>query len=198
MANEGVDPRRRRVLTAAASVVGGAGVAAAVWPFLASFQPSARAQAAGAPVEVDLSKMEEGQLTIHEWRGRPVWVIKRSQEMLASLEGISDKLRDPESKVADQQPSYAQNPARSIRPEILVLIGTCTHLGCSPSFRPEIGAADLGADWPGGFFCPCHGSKFDMSGRVYKSVPAPTNLIVPPYRFISDSKLLIGEDGGAA
>ena len=194
MANEGVDPRRRRVLTAAATVVGGAGVAVAVWPFLASWKPSARAQAAGAPVEVDISRLEVGQRSIVEWRGKPVWVIRRSEEMLKALPANDGKLRDPESKEASQQPKYAQNEARSVKPEVLVLVGICTHLGCSPLFRPELAPADLGPDWKGGFYCPCHGSRFDLAGRVFRNVPAPLNLLVPPYRFKSDTLLVVGED----
>jgi ubiquinol-cytochrome c reductase iron-sulfur subunit len=200
MANEGVDPRRRRVLTAAATVVGGAGVVATLWPFLASMKPSARAQAAGAPVEVDVSRLEVGQRTIHEWRGKPVWVIRRSEQMVGALSSMTPKLRDPESK-QEQQPEYAQNAHRSIKPDYLVLVGICTHLGCSPLFRPEVAPADLGPEWKGGFYCPCHGSRFDLAGRVYKNVPAPTNLVVPPYRFESDTQLVIGEDakeGGVA
>lgn len=194
MANQGVDPRRRRVLTAAATVVGGAGVAAAVWPFLASWKPSARAQAAGAPVEVDISRLELGQRSIVEWRGKPVWVIRRSEEMVSNLPANDDKLRDPKSEAVSQQPTYAQNEGRSIKPELLVLVGICTHLGCSPLFRPEVAPADLGPEWKGGFYCPCHGSKFDLAGRVFKNVPAPANLVVPPYRYKTDTLLVIGED----
>jgi ubiquinol-cytochrome c reductase iron-sulfur subunit len=177
--------------------VGGAGVVAAAIPFLSSWQPSARAQAAGAPVEVDLSKLEPGQKITVEWRGKPVWIVDRTEEMLASLDEIEPKLRDPESSQS-VQPSYAENPSRAIRPEIFVVIGICTHLGCSPTFRPEMAPADLGPDWKGGFFCPCHGSRFDIAGRVYAGVPAPTNLPIPPYRFLSENLLLVGDDGGAA
>jgi ubiquinol-cytochrome c reductase iron-sulfur subunit len=193
-----IDLRRRRLLTAAATVVGGAGVAAVAVPFVSSMQPSARAQAAGAPVEVDIGKLEPGQRLIVEWRGNPVWVVYRSDEAMAGLNSARARLRDPDSAVATQQPAYARNEHRSIRPEILVVVGICTHLGCSPTYRPEIAPADLGADWRGGFFCPCHGSLFDMAGRVYAGVPAPTNLVVPPHNYISDNRLLIGEDQGAA
>jgi len=167
-------------------------------PFVSSMSPSARAKAAGAPVEVDISLLEPGQRVIVEWRGKPVWVVKRTQELLDSLEKVADNLRDIESDKSDQ-PEYAKNIHRSIKPEILVMVGICTHLGCSPTFRPDVAAADLGgAEWLGGFFCPCHGSKFDMSGRVYKGVPAPTNLEVPPHQYLSDSKILVGDDGGNA
>lgn len=197
MSTDGVDPSRRRFLTAAASVVGGVGVVYTAVPFVVSMQPSERAQAAGAPVEVDISKLEPGQKVNVEWRGKPVWVVKRTPEMLKDVEAMDAKVVDPDSEVP-QQPDYAKNEYRSIKPEILVLIGICTHLGCSPTYRPEIAPDDLGADWKGGFFCPCHGSKFDLAGRVFKGVPAPTNLIVPPYRYVGESVLLIGDDQGAA
>lgn len=197
MSTEGVDRGRRRFLTATASVVGGVGVVAAAVPFVQSWWPSARAQAAGAPVEQDISKLEPGQMITVEWRGKPVWIVRRTDETLETLPEIEDRLADPDSEDSIQPP-YAENPYRSLRPEILVLIGICTHLGCSPTFRPEIAPADLGADWKGGFFCPCHGSRFDMAGRVYAGVPAPTNLPVPPYRFLTENLLLVGEDGGSA
>jgi ubiquinol-cytochrome c reductase iron-sulfur subunit len=167
-------------------------------PFLSSWMPSERAKNAGAPVEVDISKLEEGRLLIVEWQSKPVWIVKRSEKTLADLPKLDDKLRDPASENADQQPGYAQNANRSIKPEISVLVGICTHLGCSPTFRPDIAAADLGSDWLGGFFCPCHSSKFDLAGRVYQGVPAPTNLMVPPHKYVSDNVILIGEDGEAA
>jgi ubiquinol-cytochrome c reductase iron-sulfur subunit len=160
--------------------------------------PSARAKAAGAPVEIDISAVEPGQRITAEWRGKPIWVVRRTESQLANLPSLDGNLRDPASEVVDQQPSYAQNPTRSIKPEFAVLVGICTHLGCSPTFRPELAPADLGADWKGGFFCPCHGSTFDLAGRVFQSVPAPTNLVVPPHRYISDSRILIGEDQEAA
>ncbi len=193
MANDGVDYGRRRLLTAATAVVGGAGVVAVAWPFVASMRPSARAQAAGAPVEVDIGKVEPGQLIRVEWRGKPVWIVHRTQNMLKSLTNVKGKLRDPESEIVSQTPGFAKNEYRSVKPEYLVLVGICTHLGCSPTFRPELAPADLGPDWEGGFFCPCHGSRFDISGRVYKNVPAPTNLEVPPHRYLSETRLLIGE-----
>ncbi len=198
MTTEGVDYSKRRFLTAATTVVGAVGVGYTAVPFILSMQPSARAQAAGAPVEVDISRLQPGQMMIVEWRGKPVWIVHRTEQNIADLPGLNDRLRDPNSEVESQQPSYAQNIHRSIKPEILVVVGICTHLGCSPSYRPELGPADLGADWRGGFFCPCHGSQFDFAGRVYRGVPAPTNLEVPPYMFLSDSRILIGEDEGAA
>jgi ubiquinol-cytochrome c reductase iron-sulfur subunit len=188
-----VNLKRRKFLTMATGVVAGAGAASLSIPFLASWKPSARAQAAGAPVEVDISKMAEGQMLTIEWRGKPVWIVKRSQAMLDGLPQVDSQLRDPQSE-EDQQPAYAQNEYRSIKPEILVLVGVCTHLGCAPLFKPEMGGSDLGADWKGGFFCPCHGSKFDIAGRVYKNVPAPTNLVVPPYHFMDDNRIMIGKD----
>lgn len=184
---------RRRFLVLATSVAGGiAGVAVAT-PFVLSMMPSERAKAAGAPVEVDISKLESGMLLMVEWRGKVVWVLKRTQEMLENLKKIENQLADPNSE-KKQQPAYAQNVTRSIKPEILVVEGVCTHLGCSPVFRKDIAPADLGADWLGGFFCPCHGSKFDLAGRVYKSVPAPTNLVVPPHTYLSENRLLIGSE----
>jgi ubiquinol-cytochrome c reductase iron-sulfur subunit len=199
MANEGVDRGRRRFLVAATSVVGGAGAVALAVPFLGSWQPSARAQAAGAPVEVNISQIEPGQRVSVGWRGRPVWVVRRTPEMLEALPEIRGRLRDPDS-VERQQPPYAQNEYRSIEPEILVLIGICTHLGCSPAYRPEMGAPEVGADWMGGWLCACHGSRFDMAGRVYRNVPAPLNLEVPPYHFANDDLIIVGEhaDGGTA
>jgi len=197
MSTGGVDNSRRRFLTAATTVVGGVGAAVTLVPFLVSLKPSARAVAAGAPVEVDISKMEPGQRLTVEWRGKPVWIVRRTDDMLAGLEQVADQLRDPDS-AKDQQPEYARNGSRAIKPEYLVVIGICTHLGCSPTFRPEVAPADLGGDWKGGFFCPCHGSRFDLAGRVYAGVPAPTNLVIPPYSYVSDSRVLIGVDQGAA
>lgn len=197
MNQDGVDKGRRRFLTATTAVVGGIGAVYAAVPFLASWKPSAKAQAAGAPVEVDISKLQPGQRISPEWRGRPIWIVRRTPEMLDRLKQVGGLLADPSSDMP-QQPEYAKNEYRAVKPEYLVVIGICTHLGCSPLYRPEVAAADLGADWPGGFFCPCHGSKFDMAGRVFKSMPAPTNLVVPPYRYITDTTILIGEDEGAA
>lgn len=197
MSNEGVDVGRRRFLTVATTVVGGAGAAMAAVPFLASLAPSERAKALGAPVTIDISDLEPGQLVITAWRGKPVWVVRRTEAMLATLGSVRGELRDPNSD-QPQQPEYAKNEYRSIRPEVLVMIGSCTHLGCSPSFRPEIAPNDLGSDWQGGFFCPCHGSKFDLAGRVYAGVPAPLNLPVPPHRYVTDTEVLVGEDEGVA
>ena len=194
---EGVDLKKRRMLTAATSVMGAVGAAYVAVPFLASWQPSARAKAAGAPVEADISKLEMGAMLRVKWRGKPVWIVRRSEEMLASLATLTDTLRDPDSNES-LQPEYCKNEARAIKPEYFVGVGICTHLGCSPTYRPDVAPADLGADWKGGFFCPCHGSRFDLSGRVYAGVPAPTNLEIPPHQYLSDTNLLIGEDGGAA
>ena len=197
MATEGVNNDKRRFLTASTAVVGAIGAGFVAVPFVASWMPSERAKTAGAPVEVDISKLQEGRMMTVEWRGKPVWIVKRSQQSLDDLAKLDPVLRDPASE-AEQQPAYARNVARSIKPEILVLVGICTHLGCSPTHRPEMGAADLGADWLGGFFCPCHGSTFDLAGRVYSGVPAPLNLEVPPHFYKSDRVILIGKDGGAA
>jgi len=193
--SEGVDRDKRRFLTMLTSMVGTVGVGFAATPFVLSMTPSARARAAGAPVEVDISALEPGQMLTVEWRGKPVWIVRRTKDMLSRLDGLKDRLADPDSKVADQQPTYAANPTRSIKPEILVLVGICTHLGCSPDKKLAVGPSQgMAEDWPGGFFCPCHGSKFDLAGRVYKNVPAPTNLPVPPHTFVTDTKILIGED----
>ena len=194
---DNVDPGRRRLLIGGASVVGGAGAAALAVSMLSSMSPSARAKAAGAPVEADLSKLASGQMMTVEWRGKPVWIVRRSDTALEQLKNSQAPLADPDS-LEEQQPAYAQNAVRSINEEFLVVIGICTHLGCSPTYRPELAAPDLGSDWEGGFFCPCHGSKFDMAGRVYAGVPAPTNLEIPPYMYVDDNRILIGEDQGAA
>jgi ubiquinol-cytochrome c reductase iron-sulfur subunit len=188
---------RRHFLTVATVVTGGAGVIATAVPFVSSFKPSARAQALGAPIEVDVSKLETGALLKVEWRGHPIYILHRSEEMLASLGKDTTLLRDPMSKDSEQ-PSYATNEHRSIKPAYLVLEGVCTHLGCAPMPRFEVAPADLGPQWPGGFLCPCHGSKFDLAGRVFAGVPAPTNLGVPPYRYINDNTILIGSDTGKA
>jgi ubiquinol-cytochrome c reductase iron-sulfur subunit len=193
-----VDQDRRRFLTAGAGVVGAAGVAVSSIPFLASLQPSEKAKAEGAPVEFDMSKLSPGMKVTIEWRKRPVFIVRRTPDMLASLEAIEPELVDPQSNKASQQPGYAQNRGRSINPEYLVMVGVCTHLGCSPTYRPDVAPQDLGENWQGGFFCPCHGSKFDLAGRVYKGVPAPINMPIPPYRYISDTVIRIGEDQGAA
>ena len=192
-----VDEKRRRMLTTGMGVVGAVGAAAFAVPLVSSMSPSARARAAGAPVEVDISKLEDGQRVVVEWRGKPVWVVKRTKALLDGLEQVENELRDTESDDSIQ-PEYAKNEHRSIKPEILVMVGICTHLGCSPSYRPEVAPADLGGSWKGGFFCPCHGSRFDMAGRVYKGVPAPTNLDVPPHFYMTDTRILVGADGGQA
>lgn len=194
---DGVDKKRRRMLSTGMGVVGAVGAAALAVPLVSSMSPSARARAAGAPVEIDISKLAEGQLVIVEWRGKPVWVVKRTQALLDGLAEVQGELSDPASDDSIQ-PEYAKNEYRAIKPEILVMVGICTHLGCSPSYRPEVAPADLGGGWKGGFFCPCHGSRFDISGRVYKGMPAPTNLDVPPYYYITDNRILVGADGGQA
>lgn len=188
-----VDCGRRRLLVATAAAGGVAGVAVTV-PFVASMLPSERAKAAGAPVEVDISKLAPGQMMTVEWRGKPVWIINRTKEQLESLAKVADKLADPKS-AKNMQPDYAKNETRSIKPEILVAVGICTHLGCSPSEKFKTGAeSGIDADWAGGFICPCHGSTFDLAGRVYKSKPAPDNLEIPPHMYLGDAKLIIGED----
>ena len=198
MSTDGVDNSKRRFLTAATAAVGAVGAGFVAVPFLKSWNPSAKALAAGAPVEVDISKLQPGQLLRVLWRKKPVWIVYRTEQNLKDLEGLVDQLEDPNSEVP-QQPDYIKGTNRSLKDKYLVAEGLCTHLGCSPTYRPEAGAADLGGDdWKGGFFCPCHGSKFDLSGRVYAGVPAPTNLIVPPYTYISDTTLVIGIDEGAA
>lgn len=192
-----VDARKRKFLIAATSAVGGVAVAGVAVPLVMSMLPSARAKAAGAPVEVDISKVEPGMLLTVEWRGKPVWIVNRTPEMLNLLAKHESQLADPNSDMP-QQPDYCKNANRSIKPEYLVAVGICTHLGCSPTFRKDVGAADLGGDWPGGFFCPCHGSRFDLAARVFKGVPAPTNLVIPPHQYLSDAKLLIGVDAKGA
>lgn len=191
MSNAPVNNSRRRFLTVATSVVGGVGVAGAAVPFIASWNPSAKAKSAGAPVEVDFSKLESGQLIRVKWRGKPVWVISRTPKMLAELDGIADQLRDPDSEV-EQQPAFAKNIHRSRKEEIFVAVGICTHLGCSPLFLQD-SFADHVEGIEAGFFCPCHGSTFDMAGRVFQGVPAPSNLEIPPYRFITDTTIMVGE-----
>jgi len=197
MSGEGVDTNRRRFLTLATTVVGGVGAVFTAVPFVASMLPSERAKAAGAPVEADISKIEPGQMIRVEWRGKPVWIVSRTKEMLDALPGLDNRLRDPHSE-NPQQPPYAKNEYRSIKPENLVLVGICTHLGCSPGYVPDAVPQPYDAEWKGGFFCPCHGSRFDLAGRVFIGVPAPLNLEVPPHKYISDSLILIGEDKGAA
>lgn len=196
MSNAPVDTGRRRFLTAATAVVGGAGAVAVAVPFIKSWNPSAKAKAAGAPVEVNISKVEPGQLIRVEWRGKPVWVVRRTEAVLNQLSTLDDQLRDPGSAEM-QQPDYAQNASRSIKPEYFIAVGICTHLGCSPTYLPD----SFGEQVEGvtsGFFCPCHGSKFDMAGRVFQGVPAPLNLVVPPHQYVDDGTVLIGVDKGEA
>ncbi|MCF7971006.1 MAG: ubiquinol-cytochrome c reductase iron-sulfur subunit [Methylococcaceae bacterium] len=196
MSNQGVDRSKRQFLTTALTVVGAVGTGYIAVPFLSQMQPSTKAKAAGAPVEIDISKMETGQLIRAAWRGKPVWVLNRTPAVLEILAKETDKLADPLS-LESNQPKSSNNEFRSIKPEIFVAVGLCTHLGCSPTFRPEIAPNDLGEDWKGGFFCPCHGSGFDLAGRVFRGVPAPTNLDVPPHRYLSETRIIIGDESGA-
>ena len=196
MENSNVDKSRRRFLTAAATVVGGAGTIAAAVPFISTMAPSAKTKAIGAPVEVDISKLQPGERMIEKWQGKPVWILRRSKEMLEDIASLDGDVRDPKSDDS-AQPSYAKNEYRSREDEYLVVIGICTHLGCSPNFVLKGDDNSPSADWKGGFFCPCHGSRFDLAGRVFKGVPAPKNLVVPPYKFLSPNRLLIGDDSGA-
>ncbi|WP_058554256.1 ubiquinol-cytochrome c reductase iron-sulfur subunit [Thiohalocapsa sp. ML1] len=192
------DPKRRRVLIAATSALGAVGVGFVAVPFISSMNPSAKARAAGAPVMADVSKLEPGALLRVKYRGQPIWVVNRTDEMLAALPTMDPKLVDPASEVP-QQPEYCQNPTRSInQSKYFVAIGICTHLGCAPTYRPEFAPDDLGKDWKGGWFCPCHGSKFDLAGRVFKGVPAPTNLVIPKHKYVNENTILVGEDEGAA
>jgi ubiquinol-cytochrome c reductase iron-sulfur subunit len=191
MAQNDINQGRRRFLVTATTLLGAIGAFFSAIPFISSWLPNARTKALGGPVEADISHLTPGALLVVEWRGKPVWIIRRTQKMLTVLTKDRQLLRDPDSKV-EQQPPYAKNSYRSVKPEILVLIGICTHLGCSPTYKPSMG--ELGPDWPGGFYCPCHGSKFDLAGRVFKGVPAPINLEVPPYHFIGENTLLIGEE----
>ncbi|USD64891.1 ubiquinol-cytochrome c reductase iron-sulfur subunit [Vibrio sp. SCSIO 43136] len=194
MSNAPVNSGRRRFLTATTAVVGGLGTVGVAVPFIKSWNPSAKAKAAGAPVEVDIGKLEEGGLLRVEWRGKPVWIVRRGQPALDDLKKIEDQLADPQSQV-EQQPEYAQNEFRSIKPEFFIAVGICTHLGCSPTHLPEtFGEHVQGVK--SGFFCPCHGSKFDLAGRVFSGVPAPYNLVIPPHKYLSDTKVIIGVDEG--
>ena len=198
MSNEGVNNTRRRVLVGASLVVGATGTVAALSPFVASWNPSAKARAAGASVKADVSKLEPGQQMVVEWRGKPVWIVRRSAESVQALESLNDSMADPESVKANQ-PDYVPNTAsRALRDEFIVMIGICTHLGCSPTYLPEVVVDEQGEDWLGGFYCPCHGSTFDLSGRFYKNKPAPTNLEIPPHFYVSDTIIQIGEDGDNA
>jgi ubiquinol-cytochrome c reductase iron-sulfur subunit len=193
MSEQQVDTGRRRFLTVATSAVGGVAAVGVATPFVLSFFPSERAKAAGAPVEIELGKMEPGQKINVEWRGKPVWLLNRTPEQLKNLTVQDALLADPHSEV-EQQPEYCRNVTRSIKPQLLVAVGICTHLGCSPTYRPDLAPADLGPEWKGGFYCPCHGSKFDLAARVFKGVPAPKNLEIPPHKYLSDTRLLIGDD----
>lgn len=198
MSNEGVNLTRRRVLTGATCVVGAVGVVGAAVPFVGSWQPNAKAKAAGAPVKVDIGKIRPGEMITEAWRGRPVYILRRTLEALAMLSKAEDRLLDPQSEEA-QQPTYVDPKTRAIKEEYLILVGLCTHLGCAPTYRPEVGATDLnraGEEWLGGFFCACHGSRFDLAGRVFKGVPAPLNLVVPPHSYESDSVVVVGIDEG--
>ena len=193
MADNELDQGKRRFLLAATGVASGVAAGAAAVPFVASMMPSERAKAAGAPVEVDLAKLEPGQKMIVEWQGKPVWVVRRTPEMLKAVKADDERVADPASK-RSLQPEYAKNEFRSLKPEYLVLVGVCTHLGCSPVDRLSAQPEPFAEDWHGGFYCPCHGSLFDLAGRVYKNKPAPDNLTVPPYKFLSDTRIVIGED----
>ena len=202
MANQGItDPHpepinhgRRRFLTATTAVVGAVGAGFVAVPFIKSWNPSERAKLAGAPITADISALEEGQRIILEWRGQPIWIVRRSPAVLQALPTLDDMLRDPKSENPEQQPEYANNELRSIKPEVSVLVGLCTHLGCSPEMVAQIAPQPFDAEWKGGYFCPCHKSKFDMAGRVYQGVPAPTNLVVPPHHYVDDTTIVIGVD----
>ncbi len=198
MAAESVNHGRRRFLTASTVVVGGIGGVFAAVPFFSAWKPSARAVAAGAPVTVDIGKLKVGEQLLVAWRKKPVFIVRRSEEMLATLPGENARLKDPDSQVEDQQPAFAQNVHRSLRPDILVLVGSCTHLGCSPKLNAEVRPEPWDSEWKGGYYCPCHNSRFDLAGRVYDGSPAPTNLVVPPYRFVDDHTVVVGEMEGAA
>jgi ubiquinol-cytochrome c reductase iron-sulfur subunit len=198
MSENAIDVNRRRFLTGTTVIIGGIGASLASVPFIASFQPSAKAKAIGAPVEVDIAKLEPGQRITAKWRGQPVWIVRRTPAMIETLKNFDNSLlRDPASEDSEQ-PRYAMNAWRSKKEEYLIMVGLCTHLGCSPSYVPDPGGETLGESWVGGFFCPCHGSKFDLAGRVFSGVPAPKNMTVPPYRFESDTRIVIGEDAGGA
>ena len=200
MADKELDQNKRRFLVAATGVAGGIATAAAAVPFVSSMLPSERAKAAGAPVEADIGQLAPGEKITVEWRGQPVWIVRRTPEMLEAIKQSDDKVADPKSarKPGELTPEYAQNEFRSIKPELLVVVGICSHLGCSPQDRFKAGAEAFEQDWKGGFYCPCHGSLFDLAGRVYKNKPAPDNLKVPPYKYLSESKILIGDDSKGA
>ena len=197
MSSEEIDQSRRHFLTVATVVTGAVGAVMAAVPFVSSMEPSARAKALGGPVDIDISKIEPGAQIKAKWRGKPTWVVQRSQTALDGLAKLDERLRDPASK-EDQQPAYCKNEYRAIKSELFVVVGICTHLGCSPLYKPQPADPSVSMDWPGGFFCPCHGSKYDLAGRVFKGVPAPLNLQVPPYKYVSDAVIRVGEDQGAA
>lgn len=198
MSADGVDLKKRRTLTLATSAIGGIGALYVIYPFLAAWAPSEKAKAAGAPVEVDIGKLEPGQRMSAKWRGKPVWVVYRTEQNLQDLPTLNDRLLDPDSEDVGQQPAYCKNLTRSIKPEYLVAVGICTHLGCSPTYRPDVAPDDLGPEWKGGFYCPCHGSRFDLAARVFKGVPAPKNLEIPPYQYLSETRILVGATEGEA
>lgn len=198
MSKQEMDQSRRRFLVAATAAAGGVATVAVATPFVMSMLPSERAKAAGAPVEVNVSKIEPGAMVTVEWRGKPVWILSLTKEMAGQLNNHDDKLIDPMLEVTSQQPDYCKNATRSLRPNLVVMVGICTHLGCSPSPKLKAGEEGMGSDWPGGFFCPCHGSKFDLAGRVFKGSPAPKNLEVPPHKYLSDTVLLVGDDSKGA
>jgi len=197
MSDDGIDKDRRRFLTTTATAVGGVGAVATAVPFISTMTPSAKAKAIGAPIEVDISDIAPGERKVVKWQGKPVWILRRKKETLDELPSLDEELRDPKSE-EQQQPAYASNEYRSINPEYLVVIGLCTHLGCSPTYVPKNAENDLGPNWEGGFFCPCHGSRFDLAGRVFREVPAPSNLLVPPYKYLTETRILIGDDSGAS
>lgn len=191
------DTRKRRFLVLATGVAGGIGMAGAAAPFVASMLPSERAKAAGGPVEADISNLALGAVRIVAWRGKPVWILRRTKAMLADIRADDALCSDPHSDVP-QQPAYADNEFRSIKPDIAIIIAVCTHLGCTPNFKPADDKAEMGPAWHGGFLCPCHGSRFDFAGRVLRGSPAPTNLVIPPYAFVTDDRIIIGRDSGTA
>ena len=193
MDNHEINQGRRRFLVLTTAGAGGLAAAGVAAPFVASWFPSEKAKAAGAPIEIDVSKIESGQMLTAEWQGKPIWVVNRTDQQIKDLKGLDGVLTDPNSEV-NHQPEDCKNETRSIKPNVLVAIGICTHLGCSPTYRPDIAPADLGAEWKGGFFCPCHGSRFDIAGRVYAGAPAPTNLVVPPHKYLSDTTILVGDE----
>ena len=197
MNDDGIDKDRRRFLTTTATAVGGVGAVATAVPFISTMTPSAKTKAIGAPVEVDIGDLAPGERKIVKWQGKPVWILRRRKESVEELQGPAEKLHDPDSE-EPQQPDYAQNPYRSINPEYLIVIGLCTHLGCSPTYIPKDSENDLGPEWKGGFFCPCHGSQFDLAGRVFKGFPAPSNLLVPPHKYLTETHVLIGDDSGVS